>query len=247
MFPRSVRFFLKGSLFRAMFLTAIALGIYEVFSRSTLSIWPILAGAMVFWFTIYAVQRYTGWFELHSLASSGTLDDYLNSGLNKADVFLGVVYPARISELLSLVIIMIWFAITATTQPIQILFIVFALMIARQLWSAPFVFLPDAENFLRKRNPLMLMFISMTILAELAIWFTIYFTILFLTGRLVTYFGLQIRPDYVTIIAVVIAFFASRPVFRWWQMWRLKRFYKRYSGFEDLFDTYLMQGDVAKR
>lgn len=242
MLPRGVRSVLRSPFPRALFLTAIALAVYEWLSKLSFSIWPTIFFAVAFWFLIKAMQRYFCWMELTGLAKTGTLDDYLNSGLSRADVALGVVYPAVVAELVAVAGVMIWFLFVEVSRPLQGMLLVFIVLTLMQLKDAPFVFHPDLEAYLRKRNPVALFFIGFAVAVPLVIWFGIAipatFAVAFANGT----FNLGLDPSWVTIGGVVAAWILHRWPVRWYSTWRLKRFYARYRSFDDLFERYIEQG-----
>ncbi len=239
--PRSVRFFYRSPIPRAIGLTVLALAAYEVITAQFLSWWPVIFLAIFFWFLIQALQRYFCWVDLCGLARTGTLDDYLNSGMSRADVALGVIYPAEIAETMAVCGVMGYFLLTANDQTIQVILAVFIFLHLRRLWGDPYLFLPDVESYFRRRNALTLFFISFAVWVPLMIWFVILYTLIFLFLFLARFIKFTITSDIFLIVVMFGTFFLSKWPTNKWEYWRLKRFYFRYSSFDDLFDQYIEQ------
>lgn len=240
MVPRSLRWLMRSPLPRAAALTLVALAAYETIVALTFSLWLALTATILFWFVIMAVQRAFCWMELTALARTGNLGDYLNSGLGRADVALGVIYPAVISETLAVTGILVWFLISGThTKLLAVLLIVIIFMRVRSLFEPPALFLPDVESYMRRRGTLALISVGIATLVPLVIFFSIYYALLF--GALYGLIAAGFNPDasLVVIGAFIATMFASRWVVGRWQMGRLRRFYARNASFDDLFDEYM--------
>ncbi|MBX3730288.1 MAG: hypothetical protein KF858_14000 [Candidatus Sumerlaeia bacterium] len=242
MVPRGMRVLLRSPMPRALGLTLIAVWLFETMSRSFLSFWPVIAGALVFWFLIHAMQRVFCWIELSSLTATGTLDDYLNSGMTRADVAIGVIYPAEISERVAVAAVLLWFLLSTDSTTIRVVLVLFMAIHLMALFRPPFLYLPDAESYLRKRNPLTLAFVALAVVVPLAIWFGLYFGLLFGIAIGSSLLGLALGTDNVFLLSILGTWFLSRWPLRWWQTWRLKRFYSRYGSLDDLFERYIEQG-----
>ncbi|MEO8376377.1 MAG: hypothetical protein ABI579_01800, partial [Candidatus Sumerlaeota bacterium] len=106
------------------------------------------------------------------------------------------------------------------------------------LFRPPTLFIPDAENYLRKRNPVALFLISFSIFVPLVIWFTIFFLLEFTASTIALM--AKVRDLQTIYIGVFIAtVYLSRKPNNWFARWRLNRFYKRQSNFDDLFEKYV--------
>ncbi|MEQ8820730.1 MAG: hypothetical protein RLY93_10830 [Sumerlaeia bacterium] len=244
--PRGLKTALRSPIARVLVLTAVGITLFEWITRLFLAWWPVIFFAVAFWFCIKAVQYFFCWFELSSLATTGTLDDYLNSGLSRADVAMGIIFPAFMAEMISTACVILYFALTAGDQTTQIFMLVIAALIVFQILRPPSLFLPDVEGYLRKRNPVALFFISIAVLVPLIIWFTIFFALLFGIAFGSAILGLAVQPSHVQIIAFIGAYFLVRYPNGWWMTWRLKRFYSRYRSFDDLFERYIEHGDARQ-
>jgi hypothetical protein len=242
--PRGMRSILRSPLARAVGLTAVALAAFTA-AEEYMQWWPfIFASALIFWFLIQAIQHYFGWLELTALARNGTLGDYLNSGLSRADVAIGVIYPAVIAETLAIIGVTAWFAATmdsASGLPLQLFLIAVIVLRIMALMRPPFLFHPDVEGYLRKRNLLSLFFISLQVLVPLIIWFAILIPVVFGVAYVNARMGTPLRGGNTTLAALIITMFASGWPTRKFQEWRLKRFYQRQPSFESLFEKYIEQ------
>ncbi|MCB2155034.1 hypothetical protein KQI84_09115 [bacterium] len=244
--PRGFRSIIRSPIVRSVVFTAIALSVYESILKLPTGLIPLLGFVILFWTIIMAIQRFFCWFEFSSLAATGTLDDYLNSGLSRADVALGIIYPAVLAEYLAVGGIIAYWAISNHTDAIMLgFYALIAYLILRRLWDSPFVFLPDVESYLRKRNPLTLYFVGLAVLVPQTIWFTMFFGIFFGTDIAFGLFGVPMPVrKYTVIFAFAITYFLSTWPMRWWQMWRIRRFYSRYHSFDELFDTYIENREI---
>jgi len=241
--PRGLRGLVRSPIARSVVLTIAALAVYELAIKHTLAWWPVLIYGVLFWFLIEAMQRYFAWLELTALASSGTLDDYLNSGLSRADVALGVIFPAIIAETLAVSGVMGWFVMQlgAAWKYYAMLLLVAIFLSISRLFRPPSVFLPDLDAYMRKRNPLTLFLLSIAVLVPLIIWFAIYYSLFWLILFASAFLPAGSAPSgqTVVIVAAVATWFIAAFPSRWWAVWRLKRFYKRYRSFDDLFERYI--------
>jgi hypothetical protein len=237
--PRGIAFLTRSPLCRAVGFSAVAILCYEGLLRILPVVWPIFFLAVLFWFLIYAVQRYFCWFELKTLAATGTLGDYLNSGLTRDDVLIGVIFPEVLARRLAALLVILWFLVsTGNDRGEQIFLIVLALLCVVALVRSPELFLPDVEDYFRKRNVLALFFVSFSTLVPLLIWFALYWAF---------FFGLVLSPLPITgrnasYAAFALTYFTSRFPIGWWQTWRLKRFYRRQRSTGDLLDGFLGDG-----
>lgn len=247
--PRGARFLVHSPFPRVLLLTAVALAACEASTRLLLRM-PV-AGyftlAVVFWFLIQAMQRYFCWMELSALARTGTLDDYLNTGLKREDVAIGVIYPAVIAEIMAVTLVLVYFMTTTENRTIQIVLLVFAIMSVMRLFHQPFLFMPDLESYLRKRNPLSLFFISISVLVPLVIWFAIFFGAFYAFLFIAPLAGFTVTFEMAYIVPLAFTYIVSRYPIRWWEGWRLRRFYQRYSCFDELFEKYIEQGEMEAR
>lgn len=240
--PRGFRGIVRSPIVRAVILTAVALVLYENLIRFLLfSIWPVVFFAVLFWFFVKAIQRYFCWLELTSLAASKTLDDYINSGLSRAHVAIGVIYPAVISEVIAVTGVMGYFLLTTSNRTVQVVLIVFIVLQLRFFFRDPFLLMTDVETYLRKRNPVSLFFISIAVVVPLILWFTILFALIILLSVIVALSGLPAGGDAIFVISIIATYLLVKKPSQWWETWRLKRFYSRYWSFEDLFERYVEQ------
>jgi len=242
MLPRGLRSVVRSPFPRALLLTALALAIFEWATRQSFAIWPTIVFGVVFWFLIKAMQRYFCWMELTGLARTGTLEDYLNSGLTRADVAIGVVYPAVVAETVAIAGVMTWFLITEDSRLLQTALAVFLFLTVLSLRHPPFVFHPDLEAYMRKRNPISLFFIGFAVAVPLIIWFAIVIPVTFGLFYANGAFKWGLKGDMVTLAGWLAGWFLHRWPVRWYETWRLKRFYRRYRSFDDLFEKYIEQG-----
>lgn len=246
--PRSVRLLVKSPVVRGIVLTVMALALFEFLQRTLLSwVWAI-GITIAFWFLIEAIQRYFCWMEMTLLARTGTLGDYLNSGLTPADVALGVIYPARIAEQLSILLILTWWLVGADDNSMRIVFAILIFMSARRLFSAPMVLLADAESYMRKRHALSLYFISFAVVVPLVIFFSIYFALTAVFLLVVA--GLRINTPllnspFVFLVLILLSSQIARFPQGWFEGWRLRRFYTRYRSFDELIESFLNPGADA--
>lgn len=242
MMPRGLRWLVRSPLPRALVLTAVALAAYEAVWRFSLS-WPLALGAgVVFWFLVHFVQRAFCWMELNTLARTGNLADYLNSGLSRADVAMGVIQPAVIAESVAIAGLLLWFLISdpENTLVLVILGVILFLQI-RRLLEPPTIFLPDAESYMRRPGPLALVSVGVMVLVPLVIWFSIYYAIVFPTAIGLAIANIPVDRGVLMLIGFVGAWFVAGWLIGKWHGWRLRRFYKRVGSFDDLFDTFLDQ------
>ncbi|MCC6545701.1 hypothetical protein IT570_00925 [Candidatus Sumerlaeota bacterium] len=244
MLPRGIRVIWRSPIVRAVLLSLVAMGLFRV-AESILNLSYIFYGlsAALLWTLLYAVQHYLCWAELMSMASTGTLADYYNSGLTRTDVAMGIIYPAKVSENIAAILIIGYFILTADKTQQIILMLLVAILIMRviALFSPPLLFLPDAENYLRKRNPVALFLISFSIFVPMLVWFTIYFALF----RVAAFVGVMMKLRDFQVISVG-AFIATMYLSGWptrkFQQWRLDRFYKRQGSFDELFERYVEGG-----
>lgn len=239
--PRGVRSILRSPFPRALVLTAAALAVYELFTRYVMSWWPVIVFAVVFWFLVKAMQRYFCWLELTALARNGTLADYLNSGLSRADVALGVAYPAVIAETVAVTGVLAWFLVGEDDRIMQTVLIVFVVLNVMSLRSEPFLFHPDMEAYLRRRNPVSLFLIGFAVAVPLVIWFAIALPITFAAAVAIAMLKLPLPPATASVVGIAAAWVLQRWPQQWFATWRLKRFYRRYRSFDDLFQRYIEQ------
>lgn len=243
--PRGLRSMLRSPIVRAVVLTAVALATLEIVHRATMS-WMFAIGATVlFWFVIEGVQRWFCWVEVAALTSTGTLHDYANSGLSRADVALGLLYPAEIAGHIAVLMIIGWFGYSSTDDTTRLILVVFAALRLKAIADPPALSLPDAENYLRRRGPVALLFISLGVLGPILVWFALLFGFHF---ALVLGLGIAgvAAPGWVIQVApLVLAFIAANLLFAIRFRWRLKRFYARHGSFDAMFDRYLEGADDA--
>lgn len=238
--PRGLRFFTRSPFLRAIALSAVAIALLELVERTAMTQYVFFGGAIAFWFLLMAVQRYFCWFELHSLRTSGTLDDYINSGLSRADIAIGIVHPAAMAERLAVMGAIGWFWYTSTWPwSIKWIYPFGLLMNAMWFFAQPALFLPTAEAYLRKRNPLALYFIGFQVIVPVLTWFGIFFGSLYAIATLAGLFNAGIGANTLFLLAFGAAWFLDGWLMRHWNTWLLKRFYSRYENFDDLFDRYV--------
>jgi len=240
--PRSVRLLIKSPVVRAIVLTLAALFLFEFLQRTLLSWAWAIAVTIAFWFLIEALQRYFCWMEMTLLARTGTLADYLNSGLSPADVALGVVYPARIAEQLSILLILVWWMVGAEDDSMRLVFLFLIILSGRRLFAAPMLLLADAESYMRKRNALSLYFISFAVVVPLVIFFTIYFALVALFILLVGLLKVTapwVNSPFVFLGLLLLTGQIAKFPQGWFEGWRLRRFYSRHRSFDELVESYL--------
>lgn len=239
--PRGFRTIIRSPISRAIGLSLIALSAYETINYYFLQIpvWTSFMLAVLFWFVIIAVQRYFCWIELTGLSRSGNLHDYLNSGLSRADVAMGVIMPAIISETLAIIGIFLWFLVTTDLWVVRIVLIIFIILRIRELISNPFIFHPDSESYMRKRNPVVLFFISFTVVVPILIWVSIYFALIYIISFGAGYLTISISFKVLYLLSVFGTLFISKYPVTAFMTWRLKRFYQRYESFDELFESYV--------
>ncbi|MEO8377749.1 MAG: hypothetical protein ABI579_08760, partial [Candidatus Sumerlaeota bacterium] len=111
--PRGIRVIWRSPIVRAVLLSFVGMLMFHIVYH-VMNLGYIFAAisAAIFWTIIYSVQHYLCWVELMTMAASGTLRDYLNSGLTRADVAMGIIFPARISETVASIMILIYFLVT---------------------------------------------------------------------------------------------------------------------------------------
>lgn len=241
MLPRGIRVVWRSPIVRAVLLSIVAMALFQV-SNSLINFSLIFysLSAAILWTMLYAVQHYLCWAELVSMAATGTLADYYNSGLSRSDVAMGVIYPAKISENIAGILIIGYFLLTMDfSQKIIMVMLVFILVMRiMSLFAQPSLFLPDAENYLRKRNPVALFLISFSIFVPFLIWFTIYFILLY--GGMFLGVLLKLRDfQMISVVALVATMYLSSWPNNKFAQWRLNRFYKRQASFDELFEKYV--------
>lgn len=238
--PRGVRALVRSPVVRTLALTALALYLFDL-ARLHLG-WSIiwsLASVILFWFLISAVQRWFCWMELRALAETGTLHDYINSGLTRADVAMGIIYPARIAETLSILLILVTSLFEGGDGVMMAILIFCIFNRVMSLREPPFVFLPDAETYLRHRNPLSLVVISVAVAVPLIAWFVVLFGAIFGLSFLLPALGMKPGPNTVFVAAFLITMVVSGLFDRFWHRWRLRRFYRRFENFDEMFDRFV--------
>jgi hypothetical protein len=244
MLPRGFRIAWRSPIARAVLLSLVAIGLYQaVMHLLSIHLFFIMMSAVILWTMIHSIQHYLCWGELTTMAATGNLEDYLNSGLSPADVTMGVIYPACISETISSILILAWFLFTMDTHYhyLQTLLVVVIIMKVMELVRAPMLFLPDVENYLHQRNPVALYFIGFSIFVPILCWFAIVYAAswIYTTGCILT--GTRIDAQTPVLFSFLIAFILVRWPVRWFGQWRLNRFYKRHSGLDELIERYLEQ------
>ncbi len=239
--PRSVRLLARSPVVRAIVLTLMALAVYEALQRSLLWWGWAITATIAFWFLIEAIQRYFCWMEMTLLARTGTLEDYLNSGLSPADVALGVIYPARIAEQLSILLILVWWLVGAGDRTMQVVFLILIVMSARRLFAPPMVLLADAESYMRRRNAISLYFISFAVAVPLVIFFVIYFALAGLFIVVVNVLAINsplVNSPFVFLALLLLSGQVARFPQGWFEGWRLKRFYSRQRSSDELVEGF---------
>ena len=246
-FPSSPRSFLRNPIARALFLTLLALAAFEVLQDQLGNYLVMMLSAAVFWTLVHAIQHYFTWAELNSLARTGTLDQYLNTGLSPADVCMGLIQPARISDNIAVIGLVSYFLYhTNGSVPATRLILIYVLvMVVIGLFRQPALFLPDVENYLRRRNPLALYFITFSTFVPTLIWFTIAWILAYwVLPGIATATGKRIDPNLYVVAVFGGTYFLNQFPNRWFLIWRLRRFYRRYSGVDDLLAKYIEQGEA---
>lgn len=240
--PTSLRAISRSPLLRALLFTPMVVVVYELVQMFMQNIWLSIGSAVFFWFLIIAVQKYFCWLEFMLLARSGTLSDYRNSGLSTGDLVLGVIYPSEIARVLSIVMVLAWWWWSAVGLWAWVLG-AFILMEVLGLRKPPTLLVTEVESYLRKRSPLALFFISLSVVVPLIIFFTIFLSLRFGIGFAAAKFAVPLSPITVFLIAFFLTMFLSRVPIGKWELWRLERFYSRYDSLEDLFEQFESQAE----
>lgn len=248
-FPTSPKSLLRNPIARALVLTMVALAAFEVFSSFFAHYLVMMLSAVVFWTLVHAIQHYFTWAELASLARTGTLEQYLNTGLRPADVCMGLIQPARISDQFAMIGLLGYFLYQGNTVFANTaILVVLLVLVVMGLFQQPTLFLPDVENYLRRRNPLALYFITFSTFVPSLIWFTIAWAILFWVLPFVAgLIGKPLDPNVAILALFGGTYFLHRYPTRAFLRWRLRRFYQRFSGVEDLLTKYVEQGERFDR
>ena len=240
--PRGFRFMLRSPIFRAFFLTLLAVIVFEYVLATVGHLMVVMVSGALFWTLVHSFQHFFCWLELRTLTATGNLQEYLASGMTRADVAMGLIYPAKVADQIAVLMLVGYFLYGllmggGSTVVMAVLGVVLVLAL-KGLFEQPFLFLPDVENYLRKRNPLALYFIVLSQFVPLLIWFTIFYGLLFGSLFVMAVAGMAASGDMAFLVAFVGAYVLAKwPREAFWS-WQLKRFYGRYESFEDLFDRY---------
>jgi hypothetical protein len=247
--PGAIRAVVRSPVVRAVVLTAIMLAVYEKVILALLNPYGAMALVVAFWFLIQAVQHYFCWLELMLLGRSGNLSDYLNSGLSTADVALGVIYPSRIAEGLSVIMIMAWWMYTTNDTSWQIAFLLLICLRIKSMMEPPFLLLADIDMHLRKRGALSLYLIGFSVIVPLVIFFAILLSLVFGISYLATLvkFNLASLGVFFYLGSLFAASYIAEYPNRIWQRWRLRRVLARYASFDDMFEQFVEVGERAGR
>jgi hypothetical protein len=243
--PRGIRTLLRSPIARSVVLTAVALAALELVHRATMSLGIALLATVLFWFVIEGMQRWFCWIEVAALTSTGTLHDYANSGLSRADVVLGLLYPAEIAGHIAVLMILAWFGYTSDSPTTRLILVVFAALRLKAIADPPALSLPDAENYLRRRGPLALLSISLGVLGPILLWFVVLFATMFALQAVLAPAGIALPPWMAQVVPLALTFVVAQVLFAIWFRWRLKRFYARHGSFDAMFDRYLEGGEDA--
>lgn len=225
---------------RMSVLTFIGLVLYELLMRNMMTIASVMLSAVMFWWFVNVMHYYFVWLEVTSLRVTGTLHDYLNSGLSRADVAMGLIMPGKITKSVSQILIVAYFMyVTPNYQyMIKILLGVIIFLEVSNLLRQPVLFLPDVQSYFRVRNPLALVFIGLDVFVPLVIWFGIYYLSFYLISVILG--GVIPDPQFRVIIAFIITYLFAGKIGELIDRQRLKAFQKRFpNGFEQLIDQYL--------
>jgi len=247
--PGAMRAIVRSPVVRAVVLTAIMLAVYEHVILGLLNPYGALALVVAFWFLIQAVQHYFCWLELTLLGKSGNLADYLNSGLSTADVAMGVIYPSRIAEGLSVIMIMAWWLYATNDTSWRLVFLLLICLRIKSMMEPPFILLADIDMHVRKRGALSLYLIGFSVIVPLLIFFSIFLAIVFGGSHLAGLANFNLAPYgvYFYLGALFAASYIGEYPNRLWQTWRLRRVMARYGSFEEMFDQFMEAGESVGR
>jgi hypothetical protein len=224
---------------RMAIVTLIGLGLYHLLISNMQSYINLLLSVVFFWWFINVMHYYFVWLELHSLSRSGTFENYLNSGMSRGDVVMGLIQPGKISKMISQILIVGYFLITIPNSEylIKILLGLIIYLEIKNLWSDPNLFLPDVRSYFRARNPLALMFIGLDVFVPLIIWFSLFFGMYFLGLLTLAAFA---QAQFIYVGAFLITLLIASKIGSWIDGLRAKSFYRRYpAGLEQLMDEYI--------
>lgn len=243
--PGAIRAIVRSPIVRAVLLTALMLALYEHMFATLLSPYGALVLVVAFWFLIQAVQHYFCWLELMLLGRSGNLADYLNSGLSTADVAMGVIYPSRIAESLSVMMVFGWWCYITPDMAWRLVFVLFICLRLKSLMEPPFLLLADVEMHLRKRNALSLYVIGFSVIVPLVIFFSIFLALIFGITFLAGVFKFNLAPlgIFLYLGTLFAASWIGEYPNRLWQSWRLRRVLARYESFDHMFEQFLEPGE----